>query len=86
MNIIEGFHGKNRWAQMSECLAPDHSLLIQEIFNDFDAVPHLDLGLLRHRQHGPDQLAGFHIHERGDAFTRRLFKVTAKASQGRPPG
>lgn len=67
-------------------LAPDHSFLIQEIFNDFDAVPHLDLRLLRHRQHGADQLAGLHVHERGDAFTRRLFEVTAKASQRRPPG
>ncbi len=69
-----------------ECLAPDHSFLIQQILNDFDAVPHLDLGLLRHRQHGPDQLAGLHIHERGDAFTRRFFELTTEACQGRPPG
>lgn len=69
-----------------ECLAPDHSFLVQQVLNDFDAVPHLDLSLFRHGEHSPDQLAGLHIHERGDAFTRRLFKITAEASQGIPPG
>ena len=31
-------------------LAPDDTLLIHQIINDFDAVPQLELGLLRHRQ------------------------------------
>ncbi len=53
-----------------EYLAPDHSFLIQQILNDLDAVPHLDLSLLRHRQHSSDQLAGLHVHKRGNAFTR----------------
>jgi len=72
---------KNRQAEPIEYLTPDHSLLIEQIFNHFDTVPHLDLSFLRHRKHGPDQLAGFHIHERGNAFTRRFFEITAKTSQ-----
>ncbi len=67
-------------------LTPDHSLLIQEVLNNLDTIPHLDLSLFRHGEHGPNQLAGFHIHERGNIFTRQLFKIAAKASQGRPPG
>lgn len=54
---------KNRQVEEIEWLAPDHSFLIEEIFNDFDTVPHLDLSLFRHREHSSDQLAGFHIHK-----------------------
>jgi hypothetical protein len=36
---------------------PDDAFLIEEIVDDFNAVPHLDLGLLGHGKDGADQLA-----------------------------
>ena len=86
MKGCEYVSARTGWAKQTRGLTPDHSLLIQEVLNHLDAVPHLDLRLFRHGKYGPNQLAGFHIHERGDVFTRQLFKIAAKASQGRPPG
>jgi hypothetical protein len=37
--------------------APDNAFLIEEVVDDFDAVPHLNLGLFRHRENGAYQLA-----------------------------
>ena len=37
--------------------APDDAFLIEEVIDHFDAVPHLDLCLFRHRENGADQLA-----------------------------
>lgn len=37
--------------------APDDALLIEEVIDDFNAIPHLDLGFLGHGEDGTDQLA-----------------------------
>jgi hypothetical protein len=65
---------------------PDDALLIQEVFDHFNTVAHLDLGLLGHGQHRANQLPRFHIHKGRNSLTRRFFKIAAEASQGRPPG
>jgi len=42
-------------------LAPDHTFLVKKVVDHFDAFAHLSLGLFRHRQDCPDNLARFHI-------------------------
>ncbi len=37
--------------------APDDAFLIEEVIDHFDAVAHLNLGLLGHRKNSTDQLA-----------------------------
>ena len=74
----------NQWAGGRS--APDNPFLVQEIVDDFNAIPHLDLGLLRHGEHGPHELTWLKIRERWDISTRELFEITPKTCQGRPPG
>jgi hypothetical protein len=37
--------------------APDDAFLIEEVIDDLDAIPHLDLRFFRHGDDGTDQLA-----------------------------
>jgi hypothetical protein len=63
----------------AECLTPDDAFLIHQIVNDFDAVPQLQLRLLRHRQNGSDELARLHFLQGGDSGGITFLKVRSIA-------
>lgn len=49
--------------------APDDTFLIEEVFDHFDAIAHLDLRLFGHGQDRSDELTGLHIHEGRNSLT-----------------
>jgi hypothetical protein len=62
-----------------EGLTPDDTFLIQQIVDDLDTVLHLHLSLFGHGQDCAYQLAGFHIVERWNIFTPKLFVIAVEA-------
>lgn len=66
-------------------LTPDDSLLVQEIIDHFDAVPHLGLCPLGHRDHRAANLPWLDVIKRGDAFRPALFQLLFVACHAYPP-
>lgn len=66
-------------------LTPDHTFLIQEIFDDFDAIAHLRLCALGHGYHGPADFPRLNVIKGWDTFGPALLKLLFVASHALPP-
>ena len=66
-------------------LTPDNTFLVQEIIDDFDAIPHLSLCPFRHGNDGPADFTRFNVIERWDSFGPALLKLLSVASHALPP-
>ncbi len=65
--------GCGRVNREAEALTPDHTFLVHEIVDDLDTIPQLELRLLGHGQHRPEELAGFHFRQVGNPVGAALF-------------
>src|SRR5262249_44840783 len=61
--------------ERGETLAPDYTLLIEQIVDYFYTLAHLSLGLFRHWKDGTNDFAWFNIVQRRDAVGESLFEV-----------
>src|ERR1044071_5851057 len=64
-------------------LAPDYALLIEQIIDHFNAVAHLRLCALGHRDHRTTDFSGLDVVKRRDAFRPALFQLLFIACHAR---